>query len=225
MNIWDKDYKQGGYREWPNESMISWICSHFPLPGASIYKPVRALDLGCGAGANAWWIWEHGFETVAVDSSDAAIDAAITLRRKRNGNWAIAKRDIVFDGLYSMGDFDLICDVTCLQHLTEEDHAKALWGIYRILKPGGWVFSYRLGYGTDYRGIFPDEPPVRLLTGLELEREFVCAGFIQPEPLLAVDREYPGNKWARYIVGGSQKKGTAEPCEQASLERSSLLFW
>lgn len=37
-------------------------------------KPGRALDLACGAGRNALWLAEHGWNVTAVDASEAAID-------------------------------------------------------------------------------------------------------------------------------------------------------
>lgn len=227
MNPWDKDYQEGHYRQWPNETLVSWVCQKFPTGSG-----LRALDLGCGAGANAWFLWEHGFETVAVDSSTEGIVAANRLRQKRNGNWAISQRDVVDDGLYSLGGFDLICDVTCLQHLTEEDHAKALAEIYRRLRPGGWLFSYRLGYGTDYEVIFPNQPPVWLPTTTQLRVNFHNAGWKGPWSCLPNVRAYPGWEESKcgfvvhYFLVEAQKEKAVQPCEQpSSLERSSLLFW
>lgn len=45
-----------------------------PLP------PGRALDLACGAGRNAIWLHEHGWEVVALDGAEEAIK----LLRERN---------------------------------------------------------------------------------------------------------------------------------------------
>jgi tellurite methyltransferase len=41
---------------------------------ASKLKPGRALDLACGAGRNAIWLAEHGWQVTAVDGSKAAIE-------------------------------------------------------------------------------------------------------------------------------------------------------
>ncbi|MBZ5635858.1 MAG: methyltransferase domain-containing protein [Acidobacteriia bacterium] len=40
---------------------------------ASKLKPGRALDLACGAGRNAIWLAEHGWEVTAVDRSPVSI--------------------------------------------------------------------------------------------------------------------------------------------------------
>jgi SAM-dependent methyltransferase len=39
-------------------------------------EPCRAIDLGCGSGANAVWLAQRGFEMVGVDFSDTAITRA-----------------------------------------------------------------------------------------------------------------------------------------------------
>ena len=37
-------------------------------------KPGRALDLGCGSGANAIWLAQRGWQVTAVDFSEVAIE-------------------------------------------------------------------------------------------------------------------------------------------------------
>lgn len=46
--------------------------------------PHRALDLACGAGRNALWLAEHGWEVTAVDGSHAAIEI-LRARAKERG--------------------------------------------------------------------------------------------------------------------------------------------
>lgn len=38
--------------------------------------PGRALDIGCGEGADALWLAEHGWHVLGIDVSDVAIDRA-----------------------------------------------------------------------------------------------------------------------------------------------------
>jgi len=46
-----------------------------PLLAATAAKlvPGKALDLACGAGRNAIWLAEHGWEVTAVDGAPAAL--------------------------------------------------------------------------------------------------------------------------------------------------------
>jgi SAM-dependent methyltransferase len=43
---------------------------------AALLKPGRALDLGCGEGADALWLAERGWHVVAVDISETALQRA-----------------------------------------------------------------------------------------------------------------------------------------------------
>src|SRR5512147_2591515 len=45
-------------------------------------QPGRALDLGCGVGANAIYLAQHGFEVTGVDFAKAAIEKARTRARE-----------------------------------------------------------------------------------------------------------------------------------------------
>jgi len=45
--------------------------------------PFRALDLACGAGRNALWLAEHGWEVTAVDGAPAAIEILQTRAAQR----------------------------------------------------------------------------------------------------------------------------------------------
>src|ERR1035437_2138035 len=44
-------------------------------------EPCRALDLGCGSGANAVFLAKHGFEVTGVDFAAAALDKADRLAK------------------------------------------------------------------------------------------------------------------------------------------------
>lgn len=46
--------------------------------------PGRALDLGCGEGADAMWLAEHGWHVTAVDISQTALDRAAADAMARN---------------------------------------------------------------------------------------------------------------------------------------------
>jgi len=39
-------------------------------------RPGRALDVGCGEGADAVWLAEHGWDVTALDVSRVALDRA-----------------------------------------------------------------------------------------------------------------------------------------------------
>ncbi|MGH3635878.1 MAG: class I SAM-dependent methyltransferase [Mycobacterium sp.] len=51
---------------------------------AAQLTPGRALDLGCGEGADAIWLAEHGWQVVAVDVAETALQRGAAEARARN---------------------------------------------------------------------------------------------------------------------------------------------
>jgi len=70
---WDARYVSRGRRMWsgrPNGALVA---------GVEHVEPGTALDVGCGEGADAMWLAQQGWQVVAVDISDVAIDRATAL--------------------------------------------------------------------------------------------------------------------------------------------------
>ena len=77
-------------------------------------QPGRALDLGCGSGANAVYLATHGWEVVGVDFVSSAIDAAITRARSTGSSVRFICADVTqLTKAGVLGPFDLIIDVGC----------------------------------------------------------------------------------------------------------------
>lgn len=98
--------------------------------------PGRALDLGCGEGADAVWLAERGWDVVAVDVSDTALGRA----REAPGARDVADR-IEFVQLdlsegFPEGTFDLISS-QFLHSTLEFDRQKVLVKAAAALRPGG----------------------------------------------------------------------------------------
>lgn len=156
MRKWDKRYRQ---RERPEEDLDS-APTPLVVATAGNLKPGRALDLACGAGRNALWLAEHGWDVTAVDGARTAIDILRnrTLERRREINALVAdleKDEFVIE----LARWDLILMCYYLQRNLFEP-AK------RGVAPGGVVISI-------VHIIEPSEEPTahRLRPG-ELEKYF-----------------------------------------------------
>ncbi|HUO40666.1 MAG TPA: class I SAM-dependent methyltransferase, partial [Mycobacterium sp.] len=69
--------------------------------------PGRALDLGCGEGADAIWLAEHGWHVTAVDISQTALDrAADAVARNLADRIDFQRRDLTES--FPAGVFDLV---------------------------------------------------------------------------------------------------------------------
>ena len=70
-------------------------------------KPGRALDLACGAGRNAIWLAEHGWQVTAVDRSPFTIpkvDTHVADLEKHEFQIAEASWDLIVVSLYLQRD-------------------------------------------------------------------------------------------------------------------------
>lgn len=97
--VWDERY--AGDRVWsgnPNAALIAEAAS--PSPG-------RALDVGCGEGADALWLASRGWEVTALDISGNAVARTIALAEEAN----LPVKGLVsglLDGELATGSFDLV---------------------------------------------------------------------------------------------------------------------
>jgi len=137
MNIFEKKYQKTGFesqRKYPNESLVAFASG---ING-------KVLDLGCGSGANTWFLAKEGKETYGIDSSPTAIKLCKKMLKK----WGIkAKLKVgkMTELPYKNDFFDAVVDVVSLQHLNIKEHEKSLEEIHRVLKPNGKFFSFHLG--------------------------------------------------------------------------------
>ena len=110
-------------------------------------RPGRAIDLGCGSGANAVYLAQHGFDVVGVDFSPVALDKA----RRRAESAGVAARvrfvqgDLTAPSIPAVnGPFDLLVDYGTLDDLTGEHRRQMARTILRLASPGAtfllWCF-------------------------------------------------------------------------------------
>jgi len=147
IKIFDKQYQSHGLsaqRRYPNESLIQFLASRYFRFSESKRKSTRILEVGCGSGANLWMMAKEGFDTHGMDSSIKGLELACQHLAEK---WGVAAdlREGSFTNLpYEQNYFDAVVDVVSLQSINLEDSHLALQEIYRVLKPGGVFFSYRL---------------------------------------------------------------------------------
>lgn len=97
------------------------------------------LELGCGCGSDAAHMTQRGFRVDATDGTAAMV-------RKANERYDLGARQMRFDELTAIAQYDAVWAHACLLHLPRADLAGALRRIYKALKPGGLHFAnYKLG--------------------------------------------------------------------------------
>jgi SAM-dependent methyltransferase len=98
--------------------------------------PGRALDLGCGEGADAVWLAERGWDVVAVDISETALSRARDAAKSRGLDQRIAFLQMDLSDDFPDGTFDLISS-QFLHSTVYLDRRKALLNAAGALSPGG----------------------------------------------------------------------------------------
>jgi SAM-dependent methyltransferase len=99
-------------------------------------SPGHALDLGCGEGADACWLAEHGWTVVAVDISDTALQRATVAAEERGLADRIEFAQHNLSDSFPDGTFDLI-SAQFLHSMIPFDRPRLLKRAARAVRPGG----------------------------------------------------------------------------------------
>jgi cyclopropane fatty-acyl-phospholipid synthase-like methyltransferase len=122
----------------PRSELVQLVESGELLPG-------RAIDLGCGEGANATFLAQRGFQVTGIDFSAAAIDKARAKARETS-----VEVEFLVDDLTRLssvtGEFDLIVDYGTFDDLSVKDRAAYVDQVIPLAKPGAsfllWCFEW-----------------------------------------------------------------------------------
>jgi ubiquinone/menaquinone biosynthesis C-methylase UbiE len=182
---------------------------------AGISPGARILDVGCGTGR---WIGRYGalgFQATGVDATAGMIRIA----RSQNSEASVAVGEagaLPFPSKH----FDLVTDVTVIQHVPAANQRPALAEMVRTAKPGGHILLLELIRGQGVH-IFP-----RKAEGwIELAKS--CgAGLIDwfGQEYLLLDRAFA--RTAQMIRGRSHNRlPTADVAFGTQLGLSRRIFW
>ena len=135
-HIWELFFS-GEVGKYPSEHLIRFVANNFYKNDR---RSTRILEVGCGPGANIWYISREGFDPYGIDGSPTAIKKAI----KRLGD-----ENLIAD--FKVGDinklpyennfFDAIIDNECIYSNTYYDSNLIMQEIKRVLKKDGLFFS------------------------------------------------------------------------------------
>jgi SAM-dependent methyltransferase len=103
---------------------------------ASTLEPGRALDLGCGEGADACWLAGRGWTVVAVDISDTALQRAASAADAQGLGDRIDFAQHDLSNGFPDGTFDLI-SAQFLHSMIPFDRPRVLKQAAAAIRPGG----------------------------------------------------------------------------------------
>jgi SAM-dependent methyltransferase len=145
--IWEKIFSNSGWGRYPNEELIRFMARHFYH--AKARKDVRILEIGCGNGANLWYLAKEGFDAVGIDGSKTAVEMARNRLAEEGQSARLVAGDVANIGnIFGAAEFDAIVDIGCLQCNLYEDVRGIVAQCERVLRPGGRMFALIVTSGS-----------------------------------------------------------------------------
>jgi SAM-dependent methyltransferase len=150
---WDDKFQTRAWGRYPPEDLVRFVGRSYRNVENS---DIRVLEIGCGPGANLWFLHREGFSVAGIDGSPKAIENAQIRLAHENANLNPQKADLK-SGNFSQLDwpnaqFDLVIDIFALYANPLAVIEKTLGEIHRVLKPGGLFYAklwgkHSTGYG------------------------------------------------------------------------------
>ena len=146
---WDERYaaKEQWWSGDPNATLVTEV-------GTEDGAGRRALDVGCGEGADAIWLARQGWDVVAVDISQVALDRARQVAEQQGVRVAWQQADIAAEPP-AAGGFDLV--TTHYPALRQTPGNDALRALVDAVAPGGTllVVGHDFAAGEHHHGFDP----------------------------------------------------------------------
>lgn len=128
---WDERYRSGNI-PWdtgsPSRELLRVVNEDKIAPG-------RVIDLGCGTGANAVWLAQHGFDVTAVDLSPAAVARAAARAEEAGVSIRCLAADLLAPPELG-GPFDFLFDRGCYHAVRRTNVAAYLRTLTHLTRPG-----------------------------------------------------------------------------------------
>lgn len=147
---WEEVHKSRAWGQYPSEDVIRFIARNYYQKNRA---DIKILDLGCGQGANTWYLAREGFDVYALDGSSSAVESAKKYLKSNNLNAKIVVSD-ASNTMYKDDFFDCVIDSAVIYANTSNGIKAILKEVNRVLKPQGKIISTGLfnkqttGYGT-----------------------------------------------------------------------------
>lgn len=149
---WD-EWNAAGGPNYPHCKVVQFCLRNYPR---EVRSSMRVLDLGCGTGANTWFLSREGFPVTATDISPQGI-AATQVRLQQND----LRAQLRVEGADAISDppesFDLMICIGVLEAVGPKVAQRIFKKVHRVLRSEGIAFflfaasdDFRIGSATPY---------------------------------------------------------------------------
>jgi ubiquinone/menaquinone biosynthesis C-methylase UbiE len=135
---WEVIHQKEELGKYPSEHLIRVIASNFyKVPDR---KKIKILEIGCGKGAQIWYLANEGFDVYGIDGSSTAIMSAKDKLKKAHLSATLIVGDVIKLG-YPDSYFDCVVDVECLMGNDWDSARCIIEEVQRVLKIEGLFYS------------------------------------------------------------------------------------
>lgn len=205
QEVWRQHYATAaGMRHWPCEELVRCVARRTTAEDT-------VLEVGCGNGANLWFLAEQARAVIGVDLAGEPLTMATRTMQLRGQRAALVQADATSLPLVN-ASVDGVVDVMASQHIPWTTHVSLYREYRRALNADGWLFLYHLEAGTTTTGsralgawtherlpLFPTAGPTCLPPSWALREAVEQAGFAVRDARHLM-RQYPDGSAAVYAV-------------------------
>src|SRR5262245_17194928 len=83
--VWERIFSSGPWGKYPGEDLIRFVARE--SAGVADRQSLKALELGCGPGANLWFLANEGIPFDAIDGSPSAVSQATARLTREKPGW------------------------------------------------------------------------------------------------------------------------------------------
>ena len=163
--VYDLLYRFGAPWEGePRDELVQLVRSGRLSPS---HPGPRAVDLGCGSGANAIFLAERGFDVTGIDFSEVALRKAATSSGSIGSAPRFVKGDLTAPTIPEVtGTFDLLVDYGTLDDLKPDKRVAMAQTIRRLSKAGSMLLLWCFYGDSNALRLFSFNKPSRVAAGL-----------------------------------------------------------
>lgn len=144
VDPWEDVFRRRRWGRWPNEDVVRTIAR----TGRS---DLHVLEIGCGAGAQLWYLAHDGHRARGLDLAPSGLEQARDRLREEDLATPPLVRGDASVLPFRDGIFDIVLDVETLAHVGSAPAQRAGWReAARVLVPGGLLLS--IGFTTATTG-------------------------------------------------------------------------
>jgi ubiquinone/menaquinone biosynthesis C-methylase UbiE len=132
-DVWERIFRERSWGRWPAEEVVRAV--------ARIGRPgLRVLEVGCGAGAQLWYLAHEGHLPIGLDFAPAALGQAAARVTEEDLTVPLVRGDARALP-FADASYDVVLDVEAWSCLPADAAAHAWREASRVLEPGGRVVS------------------------------------------------------------------------------------